>query len=201
MSVSRISTSSSVSETNIPPSFVTLTVMHNRDMVMLNPQDESDDEDFLTGQGEEVFGLNLPERRDGGDDDEEDYEEEEEEAAPAPAKDKSKKAKAKDPLKGRFAKAALSSDDEDEDEDGDSDASSDPDAEGWGRSYYSRPSTRREKEGSDGGDDEKREEERMLEEKEVKRMQRKMREGLKGDDFGLEEIGESSTADVFAVEK
>lgn len=60
--------------------------------------------------------------------------------------------------------------------------------QGWGRSYYSRPSTRREKEELRGEYDEKKEEDRELELKEVKRMQRKSREKLAGDDWGLVEL-------------
>lgn len=126
--------------------------------------------------------MNLPKERD-----QEDYDDEEDEELEAPAK-KSRKAKAKDTtLRGRFAKT---SSDEESDAD-DSDDESDPDAEGWGRSYYSRPSTRREREDDQltGEDAERREEERELELNEVKRLQRKLRQGIRGeDDWGLDDL-------------
>jgi hypothetical protein len=143
----------------------------------------------LTGQTEEVFGLDLPKQRNH----EDDYEEEEEEQA-APIK-KSRKTKAKDvTLRGRFAKT---SSDEESDGEGDTDPESDPDAEGWGRSYYSRPSTRREREDGQltGEDAERREEERELELNEVKRLQKKLRQSMRGDDdWGLDELASTMEA-------
>jgi hypothetical protein len=170
----------SIATLTAPPA---VAVFHTRDKVSLGPENASDEEDYLTGQTEEVFGLDLPKQRN----DEDDYEEEEEEQA-APVK-KSRKTKAKDvTLRGRFAKT---SSDEESDGEGDTDSESDPDAEGWGRSYYSRPSTRREREDGQltGEDAERREEERELELNEVKRLQKKLRQSMRGeDDWGLDEL-------------
>lgn len=173
-------------------------VMHQRDKILLGDdeapaQANSDDEDYITDRGQEVFGLNLPEQDAEADYDEDEYEEEEE----APVK-KGRKQKVKLDVtgKGRYGK----SDSEDDDEAASSD---DPDAESWGRSYYSRPSTRRGRDMEDdgyGSEEERKEEERMLEEKEVKRLQRKMRSGIEGDaDWGLDELDENvqeKSADV-----
>lgn len=163
---------------------------------MFNPQDESDGDDDLGQDGEEVLSLNLPKRNRGADiEDEEEFEEEEEEEEmpKVPSKKEKKNAKAKSDLltKGRFGKPIVSSDEEEE-EDGSgsgsgSGSSGDEDEEGWGRSYYSRPSSRKEKEDLRGEYDEKKEEDREMEIKEVKRLQRKAREGLAGDDWGLVE--------------
>lgn len=161
---------------------------------MFNPQDESDGEDDFGQDGEEVLSLKL---RKGRDDIEEDYEdveddeeeeEEEDEEMPTLSKKEKAKAKAKNDLltKGRFGKPIVSSDEEDEASgSGSGSGSSDEDEEGWGRSYYSRPSSRKEKEDLRGEYDEKKEEEREMEIKEVKRLQRKAREGLADDDWGL----------------
>lgn len=161
-----------------------------RDQIMFNPQDESDGDEDLEADGEEVLSLDLPKRNRGKliDEEEEDFEEEEEEM---PIKTKPKKDKKKSDLltKGRFGKPVVSSDEEEEDESGSGSGSgsSDEDEEGWGRSYYSRPSSRKEKEDLRGEYDEKKEEDREMEIKEVKRLQRKAREGLAGDDWGLVE--------------
>jgi U3 small nucleolar RNA-associated protein 3 len=162
-----------------------------RDQIMFNPQDESDGDDDFTQDGEEVLSLNLRKNRD--EDVEEDYEdveeeEEEDEEMPTLSKKEKAKAKAKNDLltKGRFGKPIVSSDEEDEASgSGSGSGSSDEEEEGWGRSYYSRPSSRKEKEDLRGEYDEKKEEEREMEIKEVKRLQRKAREGLADDDWGL----------------
>jgi U3 small nucleolar RNA-associated protein 3 len=155
---------------------------------MFNPQDESDGDEDLGPDGEEVLSLNLPKRnKHAEEEEEEDYEEEEE----MPATTKPKKDKKKSDLltKGRFGKPIVSSDEEEDDESGSGSGSGSEveDEEGWGRSYYSRPSSRKEKEDLRGEYDEKKEEEREMEIKEVKRLQRKAREGLAGDDWGLVE--------------
>lgn len=158
---------------------------------MFNPQDESDGDDDFAQDGEEVLSLNLKKNRD--EDIEEDYEdveeeEEEDEEMPTLSKKEKAKAKAKNDLltKGRFGKPIVSSDEEDEASgSGSGSGSSDEEEEGWGRSYYSRPSSRKEKEDLRGEYDEKKEEEREMEIKEVKRLQRKAREGLADDDWGL----------------
>lgn len=159
-------------------------VMFKRDQIMFNPQDESDGEDDINGgQGEAVLGLDLPDR---GGEDEDDQEEEEadwDEAAP-----KARKEKVKPDLttKGRFGKDEDSDDFEEEEDD--SAAETDEDDEGWGRQYYSKPSARRAKERDDVYD-EKREEERELEEKEVRRLQRRAREAIGGaEDWGLDDV-------------
>lgn len=158
---------------------------------MFNPQDESDNEDDFDQDGEEVLSLNLPRRKeDDFEDDFEDEEEVEEEDDEMPTKSKKEKAKDKakrDLLtKGRFGKPIEDSDDEESASgSGSGSGSSDEDVEGWGRSYYSRPSSRKEKEDLRGEYDEKKEEEREMEIKEVKRLQRKAREGLADDDWGL----------------
>jgi U3 small nucleolar RNA-associated protein 3 len=169
-----------------------------RDQIMFNPQDESDGDDDLGPEGEEVLSLNLPRRRDQQDEDfeEEDYEEEEDDEEEVPTKSKKEKAKekAKNDLltKGRFGKPIVSSDEEDEGSSSGSGSGSEDDEEGWGRSYYSRPSSRKEKEDLRGEYDEKKEEEREMEIKEVKRLQRKAREGLADDDWGLADDAEES---------
>lgn len=121
------------------------------------------------------------------------YDDEDEEM-PAPAKaKKDKKKEKKDALatKGRFGKPVVSSDEEEDvDEGSGSGSGSSDDEEGWGRSYYSRPSTRREKEDLRGEYDENKEEEREMELTEVKRLQRKSREKLEGDDWGLVDLEE-----------
>jgi len=147
--------------------------MFRRDQIMFNPQDESD-EDINADQGEEVLGLNLPSNDDDVEEVEDDYSEDE----VAPMKRKSK-AKADLSGKGRFGKPIPASDEEESTE------SDDEDEEGWGRQYYSRPSNRREKE--TGEFDATREEEREMEEKEVKRLQRKARESMGAEDWGLDE--------------
>ncbi len=158
---------------------------HTRDKVSLNNErGGSDDEDYLTGQTEEVFGLNLPEERDDVEEEEE-YDEE-----PVVKKGRKVKPVKDDSHRGRFGKAAVDSDDSDEDdEESEEDSEDDPDAEGWGRSYYSRPSTRREKDTGTTEDEEKREEERKLELLEAKRLQRKARMAMKSEeDWGLEAL-------------
>jgi hypothetical protein len=166
--------------------------MFQRDQIMFNPQDESDGDDDFGQDGEEVLSLNL--RRNRDQDVEEDFEdveeedEEEDEEMPTLSKKEKAKAKAKNDLltKGRFGKPIVSSDEEDEGSaSGSGSGSSDEDEEGWGRSYYSRPSSRKEKEDLKGEYNEEKEEEREMEIKEVKRLQRKAREGLADDDWGL----------------
>jgi U3 small nucleolar RNA-associated protein 3 len=122
-----------------------------RDQIMFNPQDESDGDDDFTQDGEEVLSLNLKKNRD--EDIEEDYEdveeeEEEDEEMPTLSKKEKAKAKAKNDLltKGRFGKPIVSSDEEDEASGSGSGSGSSDEEEGWGRSYYSRPSSRKEKE-------------------------------------------------------
>ncbi|KAL1413088.1 something about silencing protein 10 [Vanrija albida] len=162
--------------------------MFKRDQISFNPQNDSDDDDVNGEVGDEVLGLSVPSRRrDDNEEEEEDFDEDEDDA-PLP---KQRKAKAKADLstKGRYGKEEVDSDEEEEEDDG-SDASGSgseiDDEEGWGRQYYSRPSTRREKETD--AYDEKREEERELEEKEVRRLQRRAREAMGGDDWGLDDI-------------
>jgi hypothetical protein len=164
---------------------------------MFNPQDESDEDEDLGQDGEEVLSLNLPKRsRANLDLDEEEGDDEEMEEDEIPSKEMSKKekknAKSKSDLltKGRFGKPIVSSDEEDDQDSqsgSGSGSGSEDDEEGWGRSYYSRPSSRKEKEDLRGEYDGKKEEEREMEIKEVKRLQRKAREGLAGDDWGLVE--------------
>ncbi|TXT15972.1 hypothetical protein VHUM_00475 [Vanrija humicola] len=159
--------------------------MFKRDQISFNPQNDSDDDDVNGEMGDEVLGLDVPSRRRDEEEDEE-FEEDDEDEAPLP---KQRKAKAKADLstKGRYGKEEVDSDEESEDgSDASGSGSEIDDEEGWGRQYYSRPSTRREKETDDY--DEKREEERELEEKEVRRLQRRAREAMGGDDWGLDDI-------------
>ena len=157
--------------------------MFKRDRIMLNPRDESDEEDVNANEGQEVLGLNIPKSR--KDEYEEDGDEEEdvysdEELVP---KVRKRKLKGKEDLsgKGRFGKAVVSSDEEEEE------GLNSEDEEGWGRQYYSKPSNRREKEQEDHYD-EKREEEREMEVREVKRLQKKAREAFGGaEDWGMDE--------------
>ncbi|AFR98605.1 U3 small nucleolar RNA-associated protein 3 [Cryptococcus neoformans C23] len=159
--------------------------MFKRDKISFNPQDESDDEDINADIGEEVLSLESARRRARQDE----YEEEEEgdyseEEAPI----KKRKGKSKDDLstKGRYGKPIVSSDEEEEEESG----SSESEDENWGRQYYARPSNRREKEKESAYVDEKKEEEREMEEREVKRLQKKQREALGGEDFGFDDLDE-----------
>lgn len=154
--------------------------MFKRDQIMFNPRDDDDDEDINGDLGEEVFGLEEPKRRMTAEDDDEEMEEDEddydsEDDAPT-GKQRKEKAKVDYSSKGRFGK-------ESDSEDAGSDSEEE---EGWGRQYYSRPSTRREKEGDEY--DSEREEERELEEKEVRRLQRKGREAVAAEDWGLDDV-------------
>lgn len=174
-----------------------MTDIFRRDQILFNPQDESDGDDDLGPEGEEVLSLNLPRRQPVADDDQEEFYEEDEEM-PAASSAKSKKDKAKDKknalaTKGRFGKPVVWSDEEDgaSGSGSGSGSGSSDEEEGWGRSYYSRPSTRREKQDLRGEYDEKKEEEREMELKEVKRMQRKSREKLQGDDWGMVDLEET----------
>lgn len=168
--------------------------MYQRDKVLLGDDEEQGqepqgDDDFLADRGDEVFGLKLPNHdndEEGSDgEDYEDYEEDEDEV-PVP-KGRQPKSKPDVSHKGRYGK------DESSDEDNEAASSDDPDAESWGRSYYSRPSTRRGRDLDEGYgvDEEDKEEERMLEEKEAKRLQRKLRSAIQADDdWGLDELDE-----------
>lgn len=157
--------------------------MFKRDQIMFNPRDEASDEDIVE-DGEEVLSI-AKRQRPTRDEEMEVDDEEEEEEEPQPKKRK-EKSKTDVSGKGRFGKAIVDSDEEEDDDSGSSGSSSEEEEGGWGRQYYSVPSTRREKE-KEGEYDEKREEERELEEREVKRLQRKAREALKGEDYGLDD--------------
>lgn len=157
--------------------------MFKRDQIMFNPRDEEEDEDVTGDMGEEVFGLEKPKRRMAIDDDEEQYDEDEaydedeEEDEALTKRGRKEKVKPDHSTKGRFGKE---SDSEDEG------SGSETEEEGWGRQYHSRPSTRREKEGDEY--DSEREQERELEEKEVRRLQRKAREAVSAEDWGLDDL-------------
>ena len=157
--------------------------MYKRDQIMFNPQDESDQED-LSDHDEEVLAIPSAsssrarlQAADESDEDEDDAVEE------APRRKRKDKKKVDVSGKGRFGKT---SDDEDELEESGSGDSEDDDEEGWGRSYYSRPSTRKEKE-KEGEYDEKKEEEKEMEAREARRLARKAREGIATADFGLDD--------------
>ena len=144
--------------------------MFKRDQITFDRQDDSDD-DVNANQGEEVLGLNLPSQEgDSGNENGEEKHPEQE------FKSKKRKTKIKPDIstKGRFGKPIPNSDDEV------SVGSSleDEDERDWGRQYYSRPSNRREKEKDEY--DETREEDRELEEKEVRRLQKKARQSMSG---------------------
>jgi U3 small nucleolar RNA-associated protein 3 len=175
-------------------------VMHDRDKIMLGDDvdeprqanDNDQDEDFLSDRGQEVFSLNLPRQEDAEEEYDQDEDDEEEDLIPV-KKGRKTKIKPDVSTKGRYGKS-----DSDDSADEDAASSDDPDAESWGRSYYSRPSTRRGRDMEDddgyGTDEDRKEEERMLEEKEVKRLQRKMRSVIEGDaDWGFDEL-EASTS-------
>ncbi|RXK35804.1 hypothetical protein M231_06943 [Tremella mesenterica] len=169
--------------------------MFKRDRIMFDHQSDSSSNDE-----EEVLALpdnpRLDHRQIHGDDEVEDEEDEEEHGDERMGKKKRKDKKRVDvSTKGRYGKVQVSDESDGQDEVPNGDPSRDTDdsdqsesEEGWGRSYYSRPSTRKEKE-SQGVLDEKREEERELEEKEVKRLQRKARESLGEEDWGLDDLG------------
>ena len=179
-------------------------VMHDRDKILLGDDaDEprrsntaNDDDDLISDRGQEVFSLNLPRQRDAEEEYDQEAQDDEDEDDIAPVK-KGRKTKVKADVshKGRYGKS-----DSDDSADEEAASSDDPDAESWGRSYYSRPSTRRGRDMEDdegcGSEEDRKEEERMLEEKEVKRLQRKMRSVIDGDaDWGFDELeAESSTA-------
>lgn len=159
--------------------------MFKRDQMMFNPRDEESDDD-IGADGDEVLGLNVHKFRRDEDAEEEDYGEEDEEEWSQP-KQLKRLSKAKPDLstKGRFGKEEEDSDDFSEDEE---ESGSESEDEGWGRQYYSRPSMRREKEDEDAYDEE-REEARELEEKEVRKLQRRAREALSGaEDWGLDDV-------------
>ncbi|WVQ73479.1 hypothetical protein IAR50_003051 [Cryptococcus sp. DSM 104548] len=158
--------------------------MFKRDQINFNPQDESEDEDVNGDEGEEVLSLEGARRR-AREEQEEEYDEEEEEDSAPVKKGRKEKVKPDASTKGRYGKPIVSSDEEEE-----SSGSSDSEDENWGRQYYSKPSNRREKEKEGDFGDEKREEERDMEEREVKRLQKKQREVLGGDDFGMEDLEE-----------
>ncbi|WWD18727.1 hypothetical protein CI109_103181 [Kwoniella shandongensis] len=166
--------------------------MFKRDQINFNPQNDSDDEDINANEGEEVLSLNRPRPSNSAtaaaDQEEEDDDEAFEDELPK-KKERKTKSKADVSTKGRFGKPIEMSDDDEDDDDASgsgSEGSSDEDDEAWGRQYYSRPSNRREKE-KEGVVDEQREEEREMEEREVRRLQKKQREVLGGEDFGLVE--------------
>ena len=169
--------------------------MHQRDKIVLGDDHDEpaqptgqDDDDILADRGQEVFSLNLP-TRDAEEAYDEAYDDAEEDLAPVK---KGRKTKVKPDVsnKGRYGKS------DSEDEDDEAASSDDPDAESWGRSYYSRPSTRRGREMEEENSDEEKEEERMLEEKEVKRLQRKMRSVIEGDeDWGFDELEAGPSVD------
>jgi len=178
--------------------------MHDRDKILLGDDaDEprqsnaaNDDDDLISDRGQEVFSLNLPRQRDAEEEyDQETYDDEDEDDVASKKKGRKTKVKADVSHKGRYGKS-----DSDDSADEEAASSDDPDAESWGRSYYSRPSTRRGRDMEDdegyGSEEDRKEEERMLEEKEVKRLQRKMRIVIDGDaDWGFDELeAESSTA-------
>jgi U3 small nucleolar RNA-associated protein 3 len=187
--------------------------MFKRDQIMFNPQDESDD--ALSDDGEEVLSLNKPlSRRKSAaaaaeKDLEEDYSDEDDDEGEYDqvVSRKMRKEKLKPDLstRGRFGKAADSDEEDldldlsDEDIQGE-DEDEEDEEEGWGRQYYSRPSTRREKE-VEGEYDEKREEERELEEKEVRRLQKKAAEGMTADDWGVDGDTATTAVEVSGIDK
>ncbi|EJT98698.1 hypothetical protein DACRYDRAFT_110601 [Dacryopinax primogenitus] len=136
----------------------------DKDKILLeNDRVDEDTED------EEVFALKgISDCEDEGDLEEEEAEEDQDEELAAPPPRKS--AKSKSNAKSTVQDAGLSSESEDEDE---------SEEETWGTkksAYYTVP-----------GEDEETEDEeaRALETAEAKRLQRKAREGLEEDDFGL----------------
>ncbi|WVR06580.1 hypothetical protein IAU60_003612 [Kwoniella sp. DSM 27419] len=164
--------------------------MFKRDQISFDPRDDSDD-DINADEGEEVLSLSKPKTKSKKQQRLEREEEEEEDYEGDVAARKERKSKVKPDVsgKGRFGKPVVSSDEE---ESGPGSGSeTDSEDENWGRQYYSKPSNRREKE-EGRVDDTKREEERDMEEREVKRLQRKAREAMDGDDFGLVEDGQIS---------
>lgn len=165
-------------------------VMFKRDQIMFDQDNGDDDDDVNADEGEEVFALDLPKKRRSRAEDE-DFEDDEEGDDVVPTKKGRKEKKKMDVSgKGRFGKPIEDSDEEDEAE---GSGSSDEDDEGWGRQYYSKPSNRRAKEDEDAYD-EQREEDREMEEREVKRLQRKAREAFGGEeDWGLEEVPAAET--------
>jgi U3 small nucleolar RNA-associated protein 3 len=164
--------------------------MFKRDKIGFGDDDaQSEEEDFITGDGEEVFGLKQRDESDEDEDfDDEEDDEEEEDVAPVKKARKEKKVEDKS-TKGRYGKGDVSSDEDDSEVN----TEDEYDQEGWGRQYYSKPSNARAKEGSAELLDERREEDRELEEKEVRRLQRKAREGIAtAGDWGLDELNEDT---------
>lgn len=165
--------------------------MFKRDQIMFDPRADESDDDINGDGGDEVLGLNVHKfKRDDEDDegDGEEYEDDEEEYAEPKQLKRLSKAKPDLSTKGRFGKEEEDSDEYSDDDESGSGSDSEEEEEGWGRQYYSRPSTRREKENEDEYN-EKREEERELEEKEVRKLQKKARETLSGaEDWGLDDV-------------
>ncbi|EIW67504.1 hypothetical protein TREMEDRAFT_69614 [Tremella mesenterica DSM 1558] len=175
--------------------------MFKRDRIMFDHQSDSSSNDE-----EEVLALpdnpRLDHRQIHEDDEVEDEEEEEVEDERREKKKRKDKKRIDVSTKGRYGKVQVSDESDGQDEVTNGEPSRDTDdsdqsesEEGWGRSYYSRPSTRKEKE-SQGVLDEKREEERELEEKEVKRLQRKARESLGEEDWGLDDLDDMGRVDM-----
>lgn len=165
----------------------------------------------MTRPGQEVFGLDLPsedDRDDAGPLEDDDLEDAEQGGLSAREKrqlakgDKKQKLAELRKVKGRYGKT---SDDEQDDDDG-SAATSEDDDENWGRSYYSRPSTRRARDDAgdvDAEEAERKEEERELEEQEAKRIQRRTREhvGSRAEDWGLDDVLDGVSGETTAAPK
>ena len=150
--------------------------MFTRDQILFNDAYQAEQDDDVNGyEGEGV--LDISEEEDEGFSDNED-----DDVIPS-RKSTTKSTKQPNLKRGRFAKEDL--DDVSEDEEA-LESGSSSGSETWGRQYYSRPSNRRAKEDPL---DATREEERELEENEVKRLQKKARSELQGeDDWGLTRV-------------
>ena len=169
-----------VDDCELSPRCIKLTpvVMFKRDQILFNDlRQEAQDEDVNGYEGEGV--LDIPDEEE---DDEDEMLDEDDEETPI-RKPKTKSALLPDLNRGRFAKQDHPEEDEEDEASG---SGSESGSEAWGRQYYSRPSNRRAKEDPL---DSAREEERELEENEVKRLQKKSRSELQGeDDWGLTRV-------------
>lgn len=156
-----------------------LTLIHvrivhaDRDKILLEGEDDWDDDGL--GDQNEVFGLKGLQSSDEDEEEEEgDFDEEEEEPSASKAL-KSSKVAASAP-----GKASLKAEEESEEEDD----------EGWGRkqsAYYI--------DGPDDVSEEDEEELEKMEEEEARRLQRKAREQLSEEDYGLD-FARNSTSEV-----
>ncbi|KAJ7254352.1 Sas10 C-terminal domain-containing protein [Mycena haematopus] len=145
----------------------------SRDKILLEGNEIGGDDD---GDDDEVFGLDLSDEEELGDDENEDEDVPAANLKSKSSKSKSKKAKAQAKAKG---KGSSSEEEDEEDED-----------EAWGRgrsAYYSSNAAQLDSDDEEGNE---------LEEQEAKRLQTKSRDAMDDDDFGLDDAVEAITIEA-----